>query len=101
MTRPRWFVVLTLVSALASPASATQRAEDADAKEIAAYRLTSASLTKVMNVNRGLMTAMSQDPKVQEAMKIGKEIEALEKKDELTEADEKRLELLRERQDQL
>ena len=101
MTPPRRFVVLTLVSVLASPLHALQKVDDADAKEIASYRLTSAALAKVVNVNRAMLIQMQQDPKVQEALKVDKAIEALEAKDELTEAEQKQLDALRERQDQL
>lgn len=101
MTPPRRFVVLTLVSVLASPLHARQKVDDADAKEIASYRLTSAALAKVVNVNRAMLIQMQQDPKVQEALKVDKAIEALEAKDELTEAEQKQLDALRERQDQL
>ncbi|MGH9310488.1 MAG: hypothetical protein ACRD1U_14010 [Vicinamibacterales bacterium] len=89
------------MSVLASPVYAMQKVEDADAKEIAAYRLTTAALTKVVNVNRAMVIQMQQDPKLQEALKIGKAIDALEAKDELTEAEQKQLDALRERQDQL
>lgn len=101
MTPPRRFVVLTLVSVLASPLHALQKVDDADAKEIASYRLTSAALAKVVDVNRAMLIQMQQDPKVQEALKVDKAIEALEAKDELTEAEQKQLDALRERQDQL
>jgi hypothetical protein len=102
MTAPRRFVVLTLVSALASPAYALQKkVEDADAKEIAAYRLTTAALTKVLTVNRAMVAQVQHDPKVQEALKVAKAIDALEAKDELTEAEQKQLETLHERQEQL
>jgi hypothetical protein len=80
---------------------ASQNPEDADSKEIAAYRLTSTGLTKVVSVNRTLIQQMLQDPKVREAEKIGAEIEALEKKDSPTEADDKRLQDLRVKQEQL
>src|SRR5262245_28991467 len=82
-------------------ALAGQKTEEAEAKEISAYRLTSAGLTKVVSVNRTLIQQMLQDPKVREAQKINTEIDALEKKDSPTEVDSKRLEDLRAKQDQL
>jgi hypothetical protein len=82
-------------------AAATTQAKDADTKEIAAYRLTTAALRKVINANRIVAQQLMQHPNVQEARKIDDEIEALEKKDPLTAADEKRLDALRERQQQL
>lgn len=80
--------------------AAAQQAE-ADMKEVTAYKLTMDGLKKVINVNRIMVQQMMQDPKVREAMKIDAELSALEKKDELTEADEKRMEQLRERKEQL
>ena len=74
---------------------------DSDTKEIASYRLTTAALTKVVSVNRALIQELMQDPGVKEAAQIGTEIEALEKKGTMSEAEEKRLQTLRARQEQL
>jgi hypothetical protein len=84
-----------------STAYAAQVVMDADSKEIATYRLTSAALSKVIAVNRALVQQMMQDPKIKEVMKVAAEIDALEKKDALSEADDKRLEELRALQEQL
>ena len=80
---------------------AAQTPADADTKEIAAYTLSLEGLKKVINVNRSMFQQMMQDPKVREAMKVDAELEALSKKDELTEADEKRVEELEARKEQL
>jgi hypothetical protein len=84
--------------ALVAPAAAQP---DADAKEIAAYRLTMERVKKMMSATRAMAREMMQDPKIRESRKIEAELEALEKKDELTEADEKRMEELSMRQEQL
>ena len=73
----------------------------ADAKTIAAYRLTSDGLRKVINVNRAILQTVLTDPKVQESMKISAEIETLSKKDELSAAEAVRLEQLETRREQL
>jgi septal ring factor EnvC (AmiA/AmiB activator) len=107
MTNPRRStsrerVALTVCCLLFSAlAPGGQKSEDADSKEISTYRLTTAALTKVVNVNRALIQQMLQDPKVKQAEKIGAEIDALEKKDQLSDAEEKRLQELRARQEQL
>ena len=88
-----------LIAGAVQPCAARQA--DAEAKEIASYRLTKPNLDKVINVNRALVQQLLADPKAREAIKIETEIDALEKKDSLTEAEEKRLEALRERQEQL
>jgi hypothetical protein len=85
----------------AAPAAVRQVVSDADSREIAMYRLTLDGLRKVINVNRALVQQLAQDPKAREAMKIEAEITALEKKDDLSEADQKRLEMLRARLDEL
>jgi hypothetical protein len=74
-----------------SAAAVADQNPDADSREIAAYRLTLPNLKKVMNVNRSVFKAMMQDPKVQETLKIDAEIDAISKKADLTEADDKRL----------
>lgn len=84
------------------PALAAQRATlDADAKELAYYRLTLANLQKVIAINRALVQTIMQDPKVQEGLKIDAELEALSKKEELTAAEEKRVAALEARKAEL
>jgi hypothetical protein len=86
--------------ALVRPAYSQQPAA-ADSKEIASYQLTSDALTKVMNINRALVQQLSQDPTMQEVVKIEREVRALEEKEQPTEMDEKRLEELRARREEL
>jgi hypothetical protein len=92
-------VVLALFAA-ASVSTAGQ-ALTPDQKELAAYTLTMPTVRKVAAVMQRLNDLESKNPKVQELAKIRAEIEALEQKDELSEADEQRLEKLREREEAL
>jgi hypothetical protein len=95
-------VLLLVCLAAGLPADAAQRgAMDADAKELSYYRLTLPNLQKVIAVNRALVQTIMQDPKVREGLKIDAELEALSKKDELSEADEKRMAELEARKEQL
>ena len=82
-----------LLVACALPALASQKPApaDADAAELAYYRLTPANLEKVINVNRTVLQELLRDPKVQEGLRIDAELEALSSKAEPTEADEKRI----------
>jgi hypothetical protein len=102
MTLPSRFFALALLCTFYAPGTiAAQNVSDPDAKEIAAYRLTMDRFNKVVNVNRAFVKVMMQDPKVQEAMKIEAELQALGKKDTPTEADAKRIEELEARKDAL
>ena len=102
MFRPFRFAALALVcTCYTSAAGAVQKLADPDAKEIASYRLTIDGLKKMMNVNRLLVQQMMQDPKVKEAMKVEAELDALQKKDDPTEADQKRIEALEARKEEL
>ena len=66
----------------------------ADSKELASYRLTMETTKKVYALMRSVMQDMASDPKVQALQKTKAEIEALSKKDELTDAESTRLEKL-------
>jgi hypothetical protein len=69
----------------------------ADEKELATYKLTMPNVRKVAGVMRTLAEAAAQDPKARELAKLKDEIEALNKKDELTEAESEKLARLEER----
>ena len=75
-----------------SPAQAPKMAADADLRELSTYTLTMDSVNKVARINQGLVDAMKQDPKYAEQVKLKKELDAIKKKDETTEADDKRME---------
>ena len=72
----------------------------ADSKELASYRLTMDTFQKVNTMMRALAEEMQKDPKVRALMKTEAEIEALEKKDDLSDAESERLDKLRELQEQ-
>jgi site-specific recombinase len=80
----------------------------ADEKELAAYRITMATLTKVVAAMRAMSQEMSNDPKYQQLMKVQEQIDdveaqikKLEAKEEPTEAEQKKLEGLNEQLDKL
>jgi hypothetical protein len=91
-------LIITMVVGVAGQ-SAPQA--DADAKEIAAYRLTMDTLKKVQVATRAMVEEMKKDPKLQKGMKLEAEIKALQQKEELTEAEQARLDALREEREQL
>jgi uncharacterized protein DUF4145 len=99
MPRPvRAAVAVFVFVAFTTPLVAQTAALSADEKELAAYRLTVPTLNKVAAAMRSMAQEMMQDPKVKEGMKLEAEIDALEQKEELTEAEQEKLEKLRERQ---
>lgn len=87
-------VAVFLASPVTPQARTPPASADADMKELAAYTLTMETLHKVDRAMRGMIADLKKDPKYAEQMKIQAELEALKKKDELTEADEKRIEEL-------
>jgi phage terminase small subunit len=106
---PRLFVfVIAVISVLVSATPAlAQGTASADEKELAAYKLTTPTLNKVVAVMRSMAQEMMKD-KYQQAMKIDKQItdveaqvEKLEAKTEMTEADGKKVEALNEQLEQL
>ena len=69
---------------------------DTDHKEVVAYRLTVATMHKVMQAQRDLTDAMKKDPRFIKVEGLKAEIEKLREKDDISEADEARLEKLEE-----
>ena len=93
---------LILATGLATPSNAQTNAQvDADAKEIASYRLTMESIRKLDVAMRAAFAEMEKDPKYQALRKVEEEIEAIEKKEDATEADDARLEALREQKEKM
>lgn len=78
------------------PAAQT-RTLSADEKELAAYTLTMPTVRKVAAAVRAFAELQAQDPKTKELAKIKEEMKALQARDELTEADQQKLEKLQER----
>lgn len=92
-----------LVLAVAASAAAPVRAQtlSPDEKELAAYRLTMPAVKKAAAAMAAIAQAMAQDPKAKELARVEAEIEVLDNKDDLSEAELARLETLRERRDAL
>jgi len=89
-----------IVSAAASAAAQSPGFSAADSKELASYRLTMEAAKKWQGAMRLLMEEMLRDPRVQALNKTTAEIEALEKKEEPTDAESERLMALREQKEQ-
>jgi hypothetical protein len=97
----RAFVIVFLIASLgAGAAGQSPGFSPADSKELASYRLSMDTAKKVYGMMRALSEEMQKDPKVQALTKLEAEIEALEKKDDASDADFERLEKLREQQEQ-
>jgi hypothetical protein len=71
---------------------ATKASADADLRELAAYTLTMESLNKVVRINEAMYVALKKDPRYGEQVRLQQELDALKKKDETTEAEDKRME---------
>ncbi|HEX6974638.1 MAG TPA: hypothetical protein VF147_09560 [Vicinamibacterales bacterium] len=94
--------ILAVIIATATGAAAQAKPQmDADARELAAYRLTMESVNKVAAATRAMAVEMKKDPRYQEAMKLDADIKALEKKDELTDAEDTKLQQMKEKREQL
>jgi tellurite resistance protein len=72
----------------------------ADSKELASYRLTMENVRKMQSAMRAMMEEAGKDPKYQAIIKLNAEIDALEKKEELTDAEAERLEALRQKKEE-
>ena len=84
---------LALVVSLAAAGQAP-KPSDADVKELSSYTLTMDTLNKVDRAMRAVMVEMRKDPKVQEIQRLQTELEALRKKDQTTEEEDRRIETL-------
>ena len=101
MSRTTCLPLCAITAALFTASAAYSQDANGDAKAIAAYRLTADRLRQVINVNRAILQTVLQEPKVQESLSVSSEIEALSRRDELTAAEQRRLEQLEARQMQL
>ena len=103
MSRTPWFFSAIATAAVVgiSASNAFAQAVGADEKELAAYRLTLPTVRKVAAVIKTVTDEAAQDPRAKEMAKIKEEIEELGKKEELTEAEQARLDKLTERRDAL
>lgn len=87
---------LAIALSLTSPArqAAPKLVPDPDLREMSTYTLTMETVNKVDRINRALYEAMKQDPRVAEQIKLKAELAALRKKDETSEAEDKRIETI-------
>ena len=89
------FAVALAMGLTALPVTATraqQAASEKDAAEMKTYRLTMDGIRKLAAAGEAMQKAIADDPRFKAEQALKKEIEALEKKDELTDAETKRLE---------
>lgn len=90
---PRFCALALALCLVSAPVSAGQKA-DADMKELATYTLTMETLNKVDRATRAMMADIKNDPRYIEEQKLKTEMDALRKKDEPTDADQKKIEEL-------
>lgn len=83
-----------IVSFISAPNAQSYGFSPADSKELASYRLTMETTKKMYALMRALMQDTASDPKYQALQKTKAEIEALSKKEELTDAESERVEKL-------
>jgi hypothetical protein len=100
-TARRGIVALLLLSMVSGVSAQGARPSDADLKEIASYKLTMETVEKVKVATRAMIAAIKKDPKYQQMLKLDAEIEALEKKDDRTEAEDAKLAALNEEKEKL
>lgn len=89
--------ILALASALAAfaaPRLAAQKESALDDKELKSYRLTMATVKKFENAVEALANWAKNDPQTQANIRMQAAIDSLREKEELTEAEEERLEKL-------
>jgi len=84
-----WLIVLAMTGALTSAAP-----QSADDRELLQFRLTNEILAKAEAVAKAFDANVQKDPKMKRRLDAQREIVALDKKDNLTPAEEKRLEEL-------
>lgn len=98
----RTAVVAFLVTAMpAALAAQGAKLAAADARELASYRLTMETVRKVQTATRSMVAELKKDPKFQRQMKLEADIELLNKKAELTGAEQERLAALEEEKERL
>ncbi len=93
-------LVLFSVVSLTTSAQTSAQA-DADVREIAAYRLTMDKVNQAAVAMRAVAAELKKDPRYQELAEVKAELAALRKKDELTEAEDARIEQLTKREEEL
>lgn len=96
-------VAVALVLAFASSAAAqgVPGTDDPDYKEILAYRLTLPTVQKMGQATRNMAEAIKNDPRFKRQQALEAEIEKLDAKSDLTEADQARLDKLEQELEEL
>jgi hypothetical protein len=87
-------IVSLLIPAPAGAQARRSTPNDPDMAELAAYRLSTATLQKVAAVMQNFMKALESDPRYKGYVDAQKEMKALQDKHNRTEADERRIEAL-------
>ena len=88
------FALTCALVLLSLPTLFAQAQGDADTKEILSYRLTLDNLKQFAAATLQMVDAAKTDPRYREVAKLQAELDALEEKDERTEAEEARVEKL-------
>src|SRR6266851_4301678 len=105
MTRRSTYALAIAVTLLLATNTAAQSRRapqsDPDLAELAAYRLNTATLQKVIVATRAFGQALQTDPKYRSFMAAQKELKALRAKDEPTPADEERMDALERQLEQM
>ena len=86
--------VLLAASTAAAQSAGRKAQTDPDTAELAAYRLTTATLQKVVVATQALAQTMQDDPQFKRQAAAEKELKALRAKEEPSDADEERIEAL-------
>lgn len=85
----------------ASVATQGPQLADTDLKELSTYTLTMDTFNKMVRVHTALGETLKADPKFAEQARLKTELETLRKKDDTTDADDKRIEAIEARLDAL
>jgi hypothetical protein len=97
----RLAVLMTIAFAPVALGAQQMIQNDADAQEVASYRLTMEAVNKMKVAWRAAAEEARKDPKYQELGRLESELETLRKKDEPNEAEQARIEELSTKQEQL
>lgn len=89
------FTAIAVAVVAALPVSAQTPGSDRDAAELKSYRLTMDGLRKMATAGENLAKAIANDPRFKAEQALKKDIDDLERKDELSEAESKKLDDLR------
>ena len=95
------YAALVLVVSLTVSVPQAGKPLDPDLKELSTYTLTMDTLNKADRAMRAAMAEVKKDPKFQEVQKLKAELEAIQKKDDPTEAEQTRAETIERRIDEL